>query len=313
MKRRDYYKIGIVGYGVVGKGIHRLFKNQVSCIIDPAIKLKDVRDFAEKEKIEYNTIIDSFNSDIETDVVYCSVNYKSVLNNVDLIVVSVPTNESETGAADITIVRKVLDDLSSDIIRKGYDDKRPLVLIKSTTPPSFLKEAKDRYKSTLRIVFSPEYMGESKYFTPFWKYADPEKMETHEFQIFGGDPKDTSEIIDIFIRIMGPHVKYYQTDIVTAGLTKYMENSFFAMKVTFCNEWFDIAKSLGVDYNSLRELWLLDSRISPMHTAVFPKDRGYGGKCYPKDTRAIIHEAKQHGYTPELMETMDKVNTKLRG
>lgn len=311
MKRRDLYKIGIIGYGVVGKGIHRLFKNQVSCIIDPQASVKTVRDFVDKEGIEYNTVLDTWFGE-ESDVVFCVVNNKPALNNVDLIVVAVPTNESKDGSANVSVLRKVLEELSSNTMRSNHDDKRPLVLIKSTTPPLFLKEVKEKYATSLRIVFSPEYMGESKYFTPFWKYADPERMETHDFQIFGGSKEDTSEVVDIFIRIMGPHVKYYQTDIVTAGLTKYMENSFFAMKVTFCNEWYDIAKALKVDYNALRELWLLDSRISPMHTAVFPKDRGYGGKCYPKDTRAIIRESNRQGYKPELMETMDKVNNKFR-
>jgi UDP-glucose 6-dehydrogenase len=63
-----------------------------------------------------------------------------------------------------------------------------------------------------------------------------------------------------------------------------MENSFFATKVTFCNMWYDIATACGVDYNELRECWLADPRINRNHTLVFPKDRGYGGKCLVPDT-----------------------------
>jgi UDP-glucose 6-dehydrogenase len=111
---------------------------------------------------------------------------------------------------------------------------------------------------------------------------------------------------------MGVDCRFFQTDIITASLTKYMENSFFAMKVTFCNEWFDIARAYEVDYNELRELWLADPRINRNHTLVFPDNRGYGGKCYPKDTKAIIYDVCQEGYKPELMLSMDKVNTKFK-
>jgi len=268
------YKIGIVGYGVVGKGIHGLFKEDVAAIYDPHVNLT---------KGAYKTDKESF-------------------RDLDLIVVCVPTNESADWSANVSLIWESVD----WIIDIGY---KGVVLIKSTTPPSVLEKIQEGYKHT---VFSPEYMGESRYFTPFWKYPDPKEMKMHDFQIFGGNQEDTSFCVDVFVRIMGPHVRFYQTDIKTAALAKYMENSFFAMKVTFCNEWYEVAKAHGVDYNALRELWLADSRVSPMHTMVMPKDRGYGGKCYPKDTRAIIKDTTDVGYVPELMRAADKVNIKFR-
>ena len=99
---------------------------------------------------------------------------------------------------------------------------------------------------------------------------------------------------------------------MTAALTKYMENNFFAMKVTFCNEWYDIAKQYGVDYNELRECWLADTRINRNHTLVFPKDRGYGGKCFPKDVKGIIKDVEKLGYSADLMKSVDNVNERIR-
>lgn len=264
------HNIGIVGYGVVGKAIHRLFGDQVKAIFDPGYDKSD---------------------------------QKSAFSNLDMAVICVPTNEAVDGSAEVFNVWESLGWLKQ-VARKDM-----IVLIKSTTPPDVLEQMHEQYD---HVVFSPEYIGESRYFTPFWKYPDPKEMKMHEFQIFGGSPEDTSRCVDIFIRLIGPHAKFYQTDIKTASLCKYMENSFFAMKVTFCNEWHDIAETFGVDYNELRELWLLDSRIEPMHTMVIKKDRGYGGKCYPKDTRAIIEASKENGYEPELMQMMDKVNNKFR-
>lgn len=276
------YKIGIVGHGIVGQGIHRLFKDQVKAVYDPYKSKSDVELFGQVK-----------------------LNNKKAFADMDLIVVCVMTAEKEDGSSDTSLVEESLKWIGNLATPKKY----PLVLVKSAIIPSKIDQL-ECY--SVRLVVSPEYMGESRYFTPFWKYPDPGLMERHDFQVFGGSRTNVSECIDIFMRVMGPHVKFHQTDATTAALCKYMENSFFATKVTFCNEWYDIARVHGVDYNELRELWLADSRVCPMHTAVFPKDRGYGGKCYPKDVRAIIKSSEKRGFEPELMKSVNKVNNKLR-
>jgi UDP-glucose 6-dehydrogenase len=98
----------------------------------------------------------------------------------------------------------------------------------------------------------------------------------------------------------------------TAELTKYMENAFLALKVTFCNEFYDIAEAQGVDYNELRELWLLDPRIGRSHTFVLPFGRGFGGRCLPKDLNAIIHAARGAGVEAGLLEAVRDVNDAIR-
>jgi UDP-glucose 6-dehydrogenase len=91
-----------------------------------------------------------------------------------------------------------------------------------------------------------------------------------------------------------------------------MENAFLALKVTFCNEFYDIASVLGVDYNELRELWLLDPRMGRSHSFVYPENRGYGGKCLPKDVAALIQTATAHGYHPSLLTAMAETNSRFR-
>jgi len=87
-----------------------------------------------------------------------------------------------------------------------------------------------------------------------------------------------------------------------------MENCFYAVKVMFCNEFFDIARVHGVDYNELREIWLADPRISRDHTFVYPDNRGFSGKCLPKDVSAIIHSCRRHGLEPKLLEAAMDIN-----
>ncbi len=262
------YKIGIVGYGYVGKGIHRLFGKMIKVIYSPSVRT-----------------------------------YKGDFIDLDLVVICVPTNAKENGEADTSIVWSSLKWLDKVV------KKETVILIKSTVPPSELRKMTEKFP---RIVFSPEYMGESKYFTPFWKYPHPKEMKSHTWQVFGGNKKDTSKCVDIFKRKMSVDTIFIQTSLITASLAKYMENCFFATKVTFCNEWFDIAKAYGVDYNELRDAWLCDTRINRNHTLVFPRDRGYGGKCYPKDMMAIIKDAEKSGYKTELMKAINKINKEFR-
>ncbi len=87
-----------------------------------------------------------------------------------------------------------------------------------------------------------------------------------------------------------------------------MENAFYAIKVTFVNEFYDIARVHGVDFNQLRELWLADTRISRDHTFVYPDARGFSGKCLPKDCNAIVHSSRQQGYEPKFMAACLKIN-----
>jgi len=217
----------------------------------------------------------------------------------DLAIVCVPTLMKEDGSCDISIVESV--------IKKAGE---PLILIKSTIPPGTTKKLKLKYNK--RICFSPEYIGEAGYMIPFWKgYPHPTDMKYHDFQIFGGDRKDTNELIQVFQKVLGPHCKYIQTDSTTAEVTKYMENAWLATKVTFCNEFYNIAKVFGVGYNELRELFLLDGRVERMHTSVFEESFGFGGKCLPKDNNAIIKACEEEGYIPYLLREVLNSNKRF--
>lgn len=219
------------------------------------------------------------------------------VNGCDMAVICVPTPMKENGSCDISAVEEVVSWLET-----------PLILIKSTIPPGTTSMLREKYGK--KVNFSPEYMGESSYFTPYWKYPDPERAETHTFVIVGG--KEASEILNVFMKVMSVDTKYMAVSAEEAELTKYMENTFFATKVSFCNEFYDIAKLFGVDYKKLRELWLLDSRINPNHTLVFEDKRGYGGKCFPKDIAGIVDASEKKGYEPTLLKAVIKTNDRLR-
>ena len=221
------------------------------------------------------------------------------VNKCDLAIVSVPTPMSEDGSCDISIVENVIKWLET-----------PLTLIKSTIPPGTTDVLKKKYNK--RICFSPEYMGEGKYYVSPWKYPDPLNPISHNFQIIGGDKKDADEIVGILVEKLGPEKFFYIVDAVEAEIIKYMENSWGAMKVSFCQEFYDLCQVFSASYPKVREGFLLDSRVERMHTAVFPSKRKWGGKCWPKDIMAIIKAADKKGYSMELLKQIVKNNQRRR-
>jgi|TARA_Y100000310_G_scaffold270565_1_gene284504 UDPglucose 6-dehydrogenase len=251
-------KIGIVGHGYVGEAMGRFFENHYDLkIYDP----KYTNETLKEPK---------------------GLTGKNGINECDMAVVCVPTPMNDDGSCDLSILDETMEWLEVD-----------LILVKSTTTPGSLQQYVETGKN---IVFSPEYIGEGKYNIQWWKdkgYPHPTDMTKHDFFIFGGEKWLNEKAIQFFMKVTGPGLKYMQTDINTAQLVKYMVNCWGATKVTFCNEFYDIARSLDISYEELRELFLLDGRTERMHTAVFSDKRGYDGKCYPKDINATAKFAEE--------------------
>lgn len=243
--------IGIVGYGVVGKSLEKLFLGH--------------------HKLEIFDL---------------NVGSRESINACDLAFVCVPTPESPCGSCDLSAIHDVFSWL------------RVTACIKSTVPPTTVLRLKSLNPKT---CFSPEYIGETAWHP--WK-----EIENHGFIIVGGEPEACDLTIRTYQEVLGPSTKYLITDSTTAELCKYMENAFLATKVAFVNQFYDLARYWGVNFTELRELWLADERIGRSHTIV-TEERGYGGKCLPKDMAAIIHASRGRA---KLLEAVDMFNDELR-
>lgn len=180
------------------------------------------------------------------------------------------------------------------------------VLLKSTVPPGTTDElVRDTGKD---ICFSPEYFGETTFYNPFWCNG-PASIP---FVVVGGEPEVRQRFIDFMLPALGPNKTYFQCSAVEAELIKYMENAYIAAKVSFVNEFRNICTAMSADWHTVREGWLLDSRVSPFHTAAFRDAPGFGGKCLPKDLRAIIAAATEAGYSPALLSEVLSSNERFR-
>ncbi|MCL2797023.1 MAG: hypothetical protein FWD58_03090 [Firmicutes bacterium] len=199
----------------------------------------------------------------------------------DFAFICVPTDSLPDGACDTSVVRQAVFETDADII-----------IIKSTVPPGttdgFIKI------SSKNIVFSPEHYGVTQHCK-----TDP------GFVILGGNNDLCTEVAQLYYKVKNGYFKIYFTDTVTAELSKYMLNSFLALKVTFCNEFAMLAQKFGVNYPELRELFVVDERVGSSHTFCYPDKPYYDSHCFNKDVPALISFAD--GAAP-LIANMHEIN-----
>lgn len=206
----------------------------------------------------------------------------------DYAFVCVPTPMNKDGSADIESVRIIINKIRANIF-----------IIKSTIPPNTTEKLKKEFNK--RIVFSPEYQGETQH-----------TLINESFVIVGGDKKDTNEVIQLYQYVYNGSLRTYQTTSLLAEIVKYMENSFLATKVIFCNEFYRICKAFNVNYSELRELFVADPRVNKSHTFVYEKYPYYDSKCLNKDLPALIASCKEQGYNAEFLKTIININDKFK-
>ena len=212
-----------------------------------------------------------------------NIGSKEAINDCEYIFICVPTPQSITGACVTYIVESVME----------WVNKGSIIILRSTVPVGFT----DYYENSgYQIVFQPEYYGE----TVNHPFEDP---YNRNWITLGGHPSVTAKVAELYQSVFTSELNIHCVDDSrVAELAKYMENSFLATKVTFCNEFYEIAEKFGLNYEQVRETWLLDHRIGRSHTFVYPDNRGYGGSCLPKDISAINYQANKelHIDTPLL-------------
>lgn len=217
------------------------------------------------------------------------------LAEAEAAIVCVPTPAKWDGSADTSIVEKVVREVPHSNI-----------LIASTVPPGVTEKL--ALETGKNIAFSPEFISESTYKNPYYT-----SMSDTNFVIVGGKKDARKYWRSVLQPIHGPTVTYYECESPEAEFIKYLANIYSALKITFVNEMYDVAKALKVDWDIAREGWLLDKRVEPMSTMVFSDKRGFGGKCLPKDLVAMVSAAKAAGAKPRLLETIHTLNVAFVG
>ena len=213
--------------------------------------------------------------------------------NSDFIFVCVPTPMKKNGSQDLSFVES--------FFKTAKDG--PIYIIKSTIVPGTTNLLNEKFKN-LKIVFSPEFLTE--------RTAKLDIL-TQTRIVLGGYKNLTSKVKKIYdIRFKNKTI--IETDSLTAEYIKYMNNTFFASKVSIMNEFYRLANHLGVDWETALYGFVSDQRIGDSHLNVPGPDGklGFGGTCFPKDINAFISFAKKNNVNMNVLEAAWKTNLEVR-
>ena len=188
-----------------------------------------------------------------------------------------------------------------DVFSNATD--KPIYIIKSTIIPGSTELLLNKYKN-LKIIFSPEFLTERR------AKLD---MLTQSRIILGGDLSLTEKAKTLFNKRF--KIKnIIQTDSKTAELTKYMNNTFFATKVSIMNEFKLLCDKIGANWEDALKGFVSDGRIGDSHLNVPGHDGkfGYGGTCFPKDINALLSFSKKHNIELNTIAGGWATNLKVR-
>ena len=216
----------------------------------------------------------------------------------DVVFVAVPTPMNGNGAISLKIVESALKEISDKNQRNDN-----IMILKSTMVPGSTNNFIKQFPK-LNIVFNPEFLTERTAKLDFLTQARI---------ILGGDSKLTNKVKKIFEeRFM--HTYIIETDATTAELIKYMNNVFFAAKVSIMNEFKQVCDAIGANWNEALKGFAADQRIGDSHLNVPGPDGklGFGGSCFPKDINAFMSMANELGIDISTVKGAWKTNLNVR-
>lgn len=235
-----------------------------------------------------------------------TVDAQEGVNFAEVIFNCVGTPGMEDGSADLQYVFDVAEAVGR------FADKYLLFVNKSTVPPGTARKCdylikKINPNSKVEVVSNPEFLREGAAVRAF-NYPDKIVVGTNS------DRADNSDkAVHIMRKVYSGRLRTYlpmvETDWETAEIIKYANNTFLATKISFINEIANICDRVNADVKIVAMALGMDYRISPrfLNPGV-----GYGGSCFPKDVKAIVHTAKQHNYRAKLFEEVISLNERQK-
>jgi len=293
-------KIAVVGTGYVGLVTGTCFAETGNKVVCVDIDQSKVEKLSNGEITIYEPGLEKiFLRNIKEERLVFTTSLASVVEDVEMIFLALPTPPGADGAADLKYVLGVADELGKLI--KDYK----VIVNKSTVPVGTADKVRaaiaNNYKGEFDVVSNPEFLREGVAVEDFMK---PDRV------VIGTTSERAKKLMS---ELYAPYVRQGNPIIFmderSSELTKYAANSFLAMKISFMNEIAQLCEKMGADVDMVRRGIGSDERIGKRFLF---SGIGYGGSCFPKDVQALIKSATEYTYDFKILKAVEQVNAKQK-
>lgn len=223
-----------------------------------------------------------------------SICFQEGYKNADAIYIAVGTPEREDGTANLIFIEQVVKDIAENI------SNDVVIVTKSTVPVGTNHYIRDLLNSLIPksikvdVVSNPEFLREGSSLHDTF-YGDR--------IVIGADSEESAKKVEKIVEPFG--IPIFMTDVKSAEMIKYASNAFLATKISFINEIANICEKVGADVESVAKGMGMDKRIGNLFLQA---GIGYGGSCFPKDTKALTQIAANIDHNFELLKSVITVN-----
>lgn len=297
--------IAIVGTGYVGLVSGACFAEvgvDVTCV---DVDQKKVESLIRGEVPIYEPGLDEIvKRTVQAGRLHFTTDLCSCLEDVEVVFSAVGTPPDEDGSADLKHVLSVAREFGRSI------RKYTILAIKSTVPvgtaakvSAVIRDELDKRGENIdfEVVSNPEFLKEGAAVKDF---LSPDRI------IVGVSSRRAEETMTKLYRpfmVSKPRIQFM--DIPSAEMTKYAANAMLATRISFMNDIANLCDLVGANVDMVRKGIGADSRIG---SKFLYSGSGYGGSCFPKDVKALISTAKEHGYRMQVVEAVDAVNERQK-
>src|SRR5574344_1716793 len=298
--------IAIVGTGYVGLVSGTCFSEMgidVTCVDVDIDKIN--RLIAGDIPIYEPGLDDMVKRNVEAGRLHFTTDLRDCLDKVEIVFSAVGTPPDEDGSADLKYVLAVARQFGQNI------KKYTILVTKSTVPVGTAKKVKAAIQEELdkrgvKIPFdvasNPEFLKEGNAIKDF---MSPDRV------VVGTESKEAEEVLSrLYQPFLLQNFRVIFMDIPSAEMTKYAANAMLATRISFMNDIANLCERVGANVDSVRKGIGTDTRIGAKFLYA---GCGYGGSCFPKDVKALVHSGIENGYHTKVIEAVEQVNEAQKG
>ena len=297
--------IGIVGTGYVGLVSVTCFAEMGANVTCVDVDVNKISKLKNGEMPIYEPGLEEL---VERNVAYKRLHFTTdlteVLDDVEVVFSAVGTPPDEDGSADLKYVLSVAKQFGRNI------NKYTILVTKSTVPVGTAKKVKAAIQAELDnrgvdipfdVASNPEFLKEGAAIKDF---MSPDRV------VVGTESKQAEEVMTkLYQPFLLQNFRVIFMDIPSAEMTKYAANAMLATRISFMNDIANLCERVGANVDHVRKGIGTDARIGQKFLYA---GCGYGGSCFPKDVKALVHTGIDNGYHMEVIEAVERVNERQK-